>query len=218
MKRYYNSKVAYYIHGQYDLLMEEGNWRNQINQLNLNGGCNAARHQQNQQITSISSSEWADWWFVVCRGGCGPSGDWLVGLVVFDLWVKGGCWPHCSAKRRQTNQNQPIDQEFLSLGWNEMESNKEMELGCKRRINQFNSWIKKRNKIYFVSLVDEMNWVGYGRQRPSPRRELLHCFIIHSAIPQLCLAAPRRKDEPTPFSSLHFRGAQPKRKWKRRAG
>ena len=72
MKRYYNSKVAYYIHGQYDLLMEEGNWRNQINQLNLNGGCNAARHQQNQQITSISSSEWADWWFVVCCGGCGP--------------------------------------------------------------------------------------------------------------------------------------------------
>ena len=71
IKKYYNSKVAYYIHGQYDLLMEEGNWRNQINQLNLNGGCNAARHQQNQQITSISSSEWADWWFVVCCGGCG---------------------------------------------------------------------------------------------------------------------------------------------------
>ena len=42
LKDYYNSKVAYYIHGQYDLLMEEGNWRNQINQLNLNGGCNAA--------------------------------------------------------------------------------------------------------------------------------------------------------------------------------
>ena len=39
IKKYYNSKVAYYIHGQYDLLMEEGNWRNQINQLNLNGGC-----------------------------------------------------------------------------------------------------------------------------------------------------------------------------------
>jgi len=39
LKDYYNSKVAYYIHGQYDLLMEEGNWRNQINQLNLNGGC-----------------------------------------------------------------------------------------------------------------------------------------------------------------------------------
>ena len=74
IKKYYNSKVAYYIHGQYDLLMEEGNWRNQINQLNLNGGCNAARHQQNQQITSISSSEWADWWFVVCCGGCGPKG------------------------------------------------------------------------------------------------------------------------------------------------
>ena len=81
-----------------------------------------------------------------------------------------------------------------------------------------NSWIKRRNKMNFISLIDEMNWVGYGRQRPSPRRELLHCFIIHSAIPQLCLAAPRRKDEPTPFSSLHFRGAQPKRKWKRRAG
>ena len=70
-----------------------------------------------------------DWNSVVEELG-GIDGDWLVGLVVFDLWVNGGGTPQCSAKRRQTNQNQPIDLEFLSLGWNEMESNKEMEWGA----------------------------------------------------------------------------------------
>ena len=64
IKLYYNSKVAYYIHGQYDLLMEEGNWRNQINQLNLNGGGNAARHQQIQfQFNSSlpNGKNWLKW-------------------------------------------------------------------------------------------------------------------------------------------------------------
>ena len=67
MKRYYNSKVAYYIHGQYDLLMEEGNWRNQINQLNLNGGCNCGWPFSNSTNHSAILFENGNCcWFLLC--------------------------------------------------------------------------------------------------------------------------------------------------------
>ena len=112
LKKYYNSKVAYYIHGQYDLLMEEGNWRNQINQLNLNGGCNAARHQQNQQITSISSSEWADWWFVVCCGGCGKRVKWICEIDCFlssSLVGYGRCQRQGLRQREENKRKQSLN-------------------------------------------------------------------------------------------------------------
>ena len=43
-------------------------------------------------------------------GGCGIDGDWLGGLVVFDLWVNGGCSrnaPQREDKPTKTNQLTP---------------------------------------------------------------------------------------------------------------
>ena len=118
MKRYYNSKVAYYIHGQYDLLMEEGNWRNQINQLNLNGGCNCGWPFSNSTNHSAILFENGNCcWFLLCWRPLPPipeyenfnfqwrNGGWVgwseLCCFVFG-WVKGGSPPLAPPKRRQT--------------------------------------------------------------------------------------------------------------------
>ena len=42
--------------------------------------------------------------------GCCSRGDWFVNGICFLFlsfwWVKGGCWPHCSAKKREQNKKQ----------------------------------------------------------------------------------------------------------------
>ena len=89
--------------------------------------------------------------------------------------------PQCSAKRRQTNQNQPIDLEFLSLGWNEMESNKEMEWPHQlelnsKRINEINLNLNEAD-WWRPSGIQWMEWVVWlfgglwAAQRPVLRKE-----------------------------------------------
>ena len=125
MKRYYNSKVAYYIHGQYDLLMEEGNWRNQINQLNLNGGCNGRAQQQNQKQfhSSLPNGKNGLFWFVegsrprpVSRmnemNEAWRGAVWWMELICFLLsffwWVMAGGAAPGSAKRKRTKQKSKL--------------------------------------------------------------------------------------------------------------
>ena len=87
LKKYYNSKVAYYIHGQYDLLMEEGNWRNQINQLNLNGGCNGGSPFNTAKSISISSLRMERLnWFACWRAMPRKREGWL---ACFSCWLVG---------------------------------------------------------------------------------------------------------------------------------
>ena len=167
MKRYYNSKVAYYIHGQYDLLMEEGNWRNQINQLNLNGGCNCGWPFSNSTNHSAILFENGNCcWFLLCwrplpplcgvwmewngiqqsKGGC-EWWNWC--WAAFLLWVNGGCSRNAPQKEENAaKQHQLIHETTRGAA-------------AKQTINQWKRAGREKDLSFYLSCAIEIDllWV-----------------------------------------------------------
>ena len=155
-------------------------------------GQRAPKEQSNQIKLSFN---------LICCCSCGEQWNWLIAACCLWLWVMAAA--AAMLRKEKTNQASNQFKDFSSFLFHQINSQSEIEFDWRREMEwgaaakkPNNSWIKRRNKMNFISLIDEMNWVGYGRQRPSARREQLRNFA-HSLALLLCLPAPRKEDKRT---------------------
>ena len=142
-------------------------------------------------------------------GGCGVRVNWfgLVGFA-FLLWVRGGSCrtaPQQRKRAKPSNQTNEPNLSFFSISfWLKREKKLREEMKAERAGKEKNTTKERENAARLNSL-----WVGY--ELAAHLRGSTHSLIsfITQSIHLASLAAPQKRDKPTPTNNQRREGTQP---------